>query len=70
MIYFEGMDDNARFNFNSASHVEFKGRESGDYAGIVFFQARVVKADYSIINSDYCAAQKNRCSGRSRVRKT
>jgi hypothetical protein len=51
LFYFMG-SNNPRFNFNSDSHVELVGRRSGDYAGIVIFQARDAVADYSIINSD------------------
>ena len=51
MMYFEG-GNNARFNINSGSHIEFRGRTSGAYAGLVFFQERGSSADYSILNSD------------------
>jgi hypothetical protein len=50
LFYLEGTN-NPRFNFNSASYVNFVGRRSGTYAGIVIFQARGSTADYSIINS-------------------
>lgn len=51
MMYFEG-GNNTRFNINSDSHIEFRGRTSGPYAGLVFFQERGSRADYSILNSD------------------
>ncbi len=51
MMYLEG-SNNARFNINSGSHIEFRGRTSGKYAGLVFFQERGSRADYSILNSD------------------
>lgn len=51
MMYLEG-SNNARFNINSDSHIEFRGRTSGPYAGMVFFQERGSRADYSILNSD------------------
>ncbi|MEM1197935.1 MAG: pilus assembly protein TadG-related protein [Pseudomonadota bacterium] len=51
MMYLEG-SNNARFNINSDSHIEFRGRTSGPYAGLVFFQERGSRADYSILNSD------------------
>ena len=51
MMYFEG-SNNPRFNINSDSHIEFRGRKSGPYAGLVFFQERGSRADYSILNSD------------------
>lgn len=51
MLYLTG-SNNARFNFNSGSHVQLKAPRTGTYAGIAIFQQRNSSADFSILNSD------------------